>query len=310
MIEADHLAKRFGSVTAVEDVSLRVDEGEVLGLLGPNGAGKTTTVRMLVGLLPASGGTIRVDGLDPSRPDQALDLRRRVGLLPENVGLYEDLSAARNLDFFGRLYDCPEPTRSANIERLLRLLGLWERRDEPVGRFSKGMQQKVALARALVHDPPVVFLDEPTANLDPEASRTVRDFLLGLKADRRTIVLTTHNLDEATRICDRVAVLKTRLLAVGRPGELGRTDGIAQVRIRLAAPRPDVRAALLARLGPDRVGGSGAELLLRVGDPASETPDLVAAVVAAGGRILAVSEIAPSLEEEYLRLVGAAPGAS
>ncbi len=223
MIDTENLTRKFGNLTAVDSVTLHVDEGEVFGFLGPNGAGKTTTVRMLCCLIGKTGGQARIGDYSVDNEDACLKIRKIVGLLPENVGLYDSLSAYRNLDFYGKLYEVPDQKRRENIERLLRLLGIWERREDAVGAFSKGTKQKIAIARALIHEPQVLFLDEPTANLDPEAAKTVRDFILDLKREKRTIFLNTHNLDEAERLCDRIGILKTKLIAVDSPKNLERS---------------------------------------------------------------------------------------
>jgi ABC-2 type transport system ATP-binding protein len=220
LIDAENLTKKFGSLTAVEDLTLHVNEGEVFGFLGPNGAGKTTTIRMLCCLISKTSGKAQIGDYEIGNGSDAQKIRNIIGLLPENVGLYEGLSAYRNLDFYGRLHKLNEQQRKEKIEYFLSMLELWDKRDVPVGTFSKGMKQKLAIARALIHDPQVLFLDEPTANLDPEASKMVRDFILELKKEKRTIFLNTHLLDEAERICDRVGILKTKLLAVGKPEEL------------------------------------------------------------------------------------------
>ncbi len=220
MIDSINLTKKFGDTIAVDGLTFHVDEGEVFGFLGPNGAGKTTTVRMLCCLIARTSGEARIAGYDVGNDSDSLKIRRIIGLIPENVGLYDELSTYRNLDFYARLYDRTAQQRNESIERLLRLLGLWEKKDQPVGTFSKGMKQKVAIARALVHDPEILFLDEPTANLDPEAAKTVRDFILELKKEKKTIFLNTHNLDEAQKLCDRIGILKTHLLRTGTPEEL------------------------------------------------------------------------------------------
>jgi len=176
MITIENLTKKFGDVTAVEGISFQVKEGEVFGFLGPNGAGKTTTVRMLCCLISKTSGEASIDNYQIGKADDSLQIRKMIGLVPDNVGLYEDLTAFENLDFYGKLYEVPEGHRRENIERFLKMLELWDRKDARAGSFSKGMKQKLALARALVHEPKILFLDEPTANLDPEASKTVRDF--------------------------------------------------------------------------------------------------------------------------------------
>ena len=310
MIHTESLTKRFGDLTAVEDVSLDIDEGEVFGFLGPNGAGKTTTVRMLASLISVTNGRAEVAGFDVSNPAEALRLRQSIGVLPENVGLYEANTAYQNLEYFGNLYHVERTTLRRNIERLLRMMDLWDKRDTPLGTFSKGMKQKVALARALVHDPVLLFLDEPTANLDPESAKVVRDIILDLKKEHRTIFLNTHRLDEAQRICDRVGVLRTKLLAVGSPEQL--RSGIAGVRtvVRLERATEAIANAVRATLPQRPVEISGDRLIVDVKNPDDDNPVLAQAIVVAGGRIRELTQLEPSLEEVYLRLVREEEGAS
>jgi ABC-2 type transport system ATP-binding protein len=298
LIDAEGLTKRFGDLVAVEGLTLHIGEGEVFGLLGPNGAGKTTTVRMLASLLTATSGSAMVDGHDVREEPQAV--RRIVGLLPENVGLYGTLTVEENLDFFGRLNGLPPDRRGAAIRDLLGRFGLWDRRGEPAGNLSKGLKQRLALARAMVHDPKVLLLDEPTANLDPEAARMVRETILGLKGEGRTVLLNTHLLDEAQRVCDRVGVLRTRLVAVGSPADLRGRLGRGRAVVRLASVGPAIIEAA-KRIGA--VEPRGDSLLVEVADPGADVPRLVAAIVAAGGQVRSVGEEGPSLEDAYLALV-------
>jgi ABC-2 type transport system ATP-binding protein len=193
--------------------------------------------------------------------------------------------------------------RADRIEYLLTMLGLWERRDSRVGTFSKGMRQRLALARALIHDPPVLFLDEPTANLDPEAAKTVRDFLLELRRDKRTILLNTHHLEEADRICDRVGILDAGLIAVGRPEDLRQSLWVPKTVVHVDEVTAPVIQAVRS-LGLSVVEVAGTSITVAVSDPAQQNPDLVAAIVAAGGRVQLVTEIVPTLEDVYLTLVG------
>ncbi|HEV2389150.1 MAG TPA: ABC transporter ATP-binding protein [Nitrososphaerales archaeon] len=226
MIEAQNLTRKFGDLTAVDDLTLRVDEGELFGFLGPNGAGKTTTVRMLCCLISKTSGSARVGDYEIGRQGDDLKIRKIIGFVPDNVGLYDSLTAYENLDYYGILYRRTDSQRKESNEYFLKMLGLWEKRDARSGTFSKGMKQKLAIARALVHDPKVIFMDEPTANLDPEASKGVREFILELKKEKKSIFLNTHNLDEAERICDRIGIMNTRLRQWGPPrSSSGRSAG-------------------------------------------------------------------------------------
>src|SRR5271169_175468 len=263
MIETENLTKRFGGVTAVDNLTLKVNAGEVFGFLGPNGAGKTTTVRMLCCLISKTSGEARIGDYDTGRSEDALKIRKLIGLVPDNVGLYDDLSAYDNLDFYGKLYDCPDAQRKGNIQRFLTLLGLWEKRDVMAGTFSKGMKQKLAIARALVHEPKLLFMDEPTANLDPESAKTVRDFILDLKKEKRTIFLNTHNLDEPQRICDKIAILNTELVAIGTPAELERTSGGRKTVVQMEQASDAVVTAL-RQLAPGKVAVEGGKLTIDV----------------------------------------------
>ena len=225
-----------------------------------------------------------------------------VGLLPENAGLYDDLSAYENLDFFARLYKVPEAQRKESIERFLKMLDLWDKRDQTAGTFSKGMKQKLAIARALIHDPQVLFLDEPTANLDPEASKTVRDFILELKKEKKTIFLNTHNLDEAQRICDRIGILNTKLMVVGAPETLMESLRGRRISVKLVQVNEAIVAAL-ARTGFEKVTIEGNNLVIDVKDPEKENPGIVETIIKAGGGVQFVNDLRPTLEDVYLKLV-------
>jgi ABC-2 type transport system ATP-binding protein len=303
MIETENLTKKFGDLTAVDSVTLRVDEGEVFGFLGPNGAGKTTTVRMLCCLISKTDGEARIGDYEVGKDADSLAIRKLIGLVPDNVGLYEVLSAYDNLDIFGRLYGVPEAQRRENIRRLLELLGLWDKKDVIAGTFSKGMKQKLAIARALVHEPQVLFMDEPTASLDPEAAKTVRDFILDLKKEKRTIFLNTHNLDEAQRICDKIAILNTKLMATGTPDELERMVGNRKTVIELEQVSDSVLSALKRQFPDATVVVEGAKLTIEVPDPEKRIPDVVEAVVRSGGRVRYAGVAGSTLEETYLKLV-------
>src|SRR5512137_725784 len=269
MVDVKDLTRKFGNITAVDGLTFHVDRGEVFGLLGPNGAGKTTTIRMLCCLIARTSGEARIAGYSIGNKADSLPIRKLIGLVPDNIGLYDELSARENLDYYGKLYETPEPGRGRKIEELLRLLDLWEQRDLPVSGYSKGMKQKVAIARALVHDPPLLFFDEPTANLDPESASVVREFILRLKQEGRTILLNTHNLDEAQRLCDRIGILKTRLLAVSTPRELGGRAGGSRTVIQVEEVSPRILEAV-KKLKPVGLGIEGNRLVLTLADPRRE----------------------------------------
>ncbi|MGD0646292.1 MAG: ABC transporter ATP-binding protein [Candidatus Bathyarchaeia archaeon] len=302
MIETENLTRKFGDLTAVDNLTLRVDKGEVFGFLGPNGAGKTTTVRMLCCLISKTGGKARIGGYEIGRPEDSLKIRKIIGLVPDNVGLYESLTAYENLDYYGTLYRRTDAQRKESNEYFLKLLGLWEKKDALAGTFSKGMKQKLAIARALVHDPEILFMDEPTANLDPEAAKAVREFILDLKKEKKTIFINTHNLDEAQRICDRIGILNTRLMAVGTPEELERSIHGRKTVIQLRQVNEAILDSL-KRLQIKNMVKEGNKLTIDVENPEEENPDMVNAIVAAGGRIETVNVLSSSLEDAYLKLV-------
>jgi ABC-2 type transport system ATP-binding protein len=302
MIDTVDLTRKFGEKTAVDGLTLHVNDGEVFGFLGPNGAGKTTTVRMLTCLISKTSGEARIGDYRIGNKEDQVKIRKMVGLLPENAGLYDDLSAYENLDFYARLYKMAEVKRKENIERFLKMLDLWDRRDQTAGTFSKGMKQKLAIARALIHDPQVLFLDEPTANLDPEASKTVRDFILELKKEKKTIFLNTHNLDEAQRICDRIAILNTKLMVVGVPETLMESVQGRKVSVKLAEVNEAVLTAVTLA-GYEKVKIDGRNLVIDVRDPEGENPKIIEAIVKAGGQVQFVNDVHSTLEDVYLKLV-------
>ena len=305
MIHAAGLTRRFGDFLAVDALDLDDAQGEVFGLLGPNGAGKTTTVRMLTAVIAPSSGTATVGGYSVlTEPDK---VRGTIGILTEVPGLYVRLDAVENLRFFGQIHGVRDLER--RIREVLARLDLDDRRREPVGGWSKGMRQRLAIARAILHSPRVLFLDEPTSALDPLAARKVRELVVDLRRDGCTIVLCTHNLDEAERLCDRIAVIKTSVLRVGTPAALRRANERACTIVRLADASPGLVAVaralpfvLDAELGPEA-------LRVTLDDPETHNPALIGALVAAGARIRTVAEETRTLEQVYLELVGAPPGA-
>jgi ABC-2 type transport system ATP-binding protein len=310
IIQAQGLTRRFAATgkqppaVAVDHVDLEVREGEVLGLLGPNGAGKTTLVRMLSCLLRPSEGEATVAGF--SIRTQAGAVRRVCGVTTESPGLYDHLSSSQYLRFFARLYDCDPKQSDADIERLLRMAELWNRRDERLGTFSKGMRQKVNIARALIHRPRVVFLDEPTSGLDVEAALAVREHVMELR-DREevTFMVCTHNLPEAERLCDRMALItRGRLAAIGTAAELRRAHaGGTGVHVRLRETGERFAAIAGAVPGVRGVNIDNGTLLVELEAPEEQTPELVRALVHAGADLLEVSRREVSLEDLYLGLV-------
>jgi ABC-2 type transport system ATP-binding protein len=303
MIELENLTRKFGELTAVDNVTLKVNKGEIFGFLGPNGAGKSTTVRMLCCLISKTSGEARVGDFDVDHEEDRLKIRKTIGYLSGDVGLYENLSAYKNLDFYGKLYEVPSAEREENIKRLLQLVGLWERKDNAAAGLSKGMKQKLAIARTLIHEPQVLFLDEPTANLDPLAAKTVRDFILELKKEKRTIFMNTHNLDEAERVCDRIAVLKTKLIAVGSPEDLERSVSNRKTVVHLESNGDSVLAAVKKLSTVKSVSKSENKIILDMDNPEKDNPQLIRTIVAAGGNIQYVTESRSTLEDVYLKLV-------
>jgi ABC-2 type transport system ATP-binding protein len=304
MIETVGLTRRFDGNIAVDDLNLKVDEGEVFGLLGPNGAGKTTTVRMLACLIGQTSGTAYVNGYEIGKRPDSEKIRGIVGVLPESPGLYESLSAHKNLDFYAQLYGVPSDRRRKSIEDMLKMLDLWDRREEPVATFSKGMKQKIAIARCFVHDPSIVFLDEPTAGLDPQAAMTVREFVLALKREGRTVFINSHNLDEVERMCDRIAVMNRTVLAVGNPKELARSYWGRTTVVELAELRQEFVDLVKGFEFAANVRSDGSSILVDIDDPKLRNPMMVEALVGAGARVEQVSELRRSLEEVYMKLIG------
>lgn len=300
-IETHELTRAFGERVVVERLTLAAPQGAVFGFLGPNGAGKTTTVRMMAALIAPTAGSAVVAGYRLGKDDQMI--RRNVGLLTESPGLYERLSAQQNLRFFARLYDLDTTRVGVQTERYLRMLGLWDRRDEPVGSFSKGMRQKLAIARALLHEPAVIFLDEPTAGLDPEAARTVREFIKELRAEGRTIFLTTHNLPEADELCDVIAVFRTRLLRIGAPAALRAELFGNSVCIRIAGDAEPFLNVVRALPFVHAADADGDVLHVSPDNPDEHNPLLVRALIDAGAAIRYVEPREPTLEDVYLQLV-------
>jgi ABC-2 type transport system ATP-binding protein len=305
MIVTKNLTKLFGEFVAVNRLNLEIQEGEIFALLGPNGAGKTTTIRMLAAILPPSVGTATIDGFDIKEDSMAV--RATVGILSENPSLYERLTARDNLTFFARLYDVPKDQITTRIVALGELFDLTGRLDEKVGTFSKGMKQKLAIARALIHDPKILFLDEPTSALSPEAAKVIRDLLIDLAKDRsRTICICTHNLFDAERLCDRVGIINHgKILALGSPAEISQAySGPPEIRIQLKNLTNHLLEMLTKLTGVISVNRQQKnELKINVEDHQEITPLVVKKLVQEEAEILKVEVSHASLEDAYLRLM-------
>ena len=299
-VVVERLTKQFGERLAVSDVSFTVAAGEVFGFLGPNGAGKTTTVRMLATLLAPTSGSAEVAGL-PLSSDNAVGIRQRIAVMPESSGLYLRLTVAENLRFFAGLYGIDNPEEA--VTRALAAVNLAARANDLCGSLSKGLRQRAALARALLSEPTVLFLDEPTSGLDPVASREVHDLIDGLRDRGVTIFLTTHRLEEAEHLCDRIAILNTSLRIIGRPDELRDRLFPKSLVVRTVAPLQDPEA-VFGIPGVERWKADGdARYLLAVNDAGAVAPEVARALVASGADILSLGETQHSLEEVYLELV-------
>jgi ABC-2 type transport system ATP-binding protein len=300
-LSVDHLSKRFGDRIAFDDVTFEVGHGEVFGFLGPNGAGKTSTVRTLGTLLAPTSGSATVAGF-PLTPQNGLEIRRRISVMPESPGLYLRLSVIENLECFADLYEVPD--QHDRIDRCLQAVNMTDRAHDACGNLSKGLRQRVALARALLSDPQVLFLDEPTAGLDPVAAREVHELIDGLRQRGVTIFLTTHRLEEAERLCDRVAILNTTLRMIGRPDELRDRLFAKTLTVRTLVPLPEPERVFggLPAVNGWYQDGAG-DYVIAVSDSTVAAPAVTRALVAAGGAVLSIGESHHSLQDVYLELI-------
>ncbi len=307
-LRVDHLTKRFGERMAFQDVSFTVAPGEVFGFLGPNGAGKTTTVRTLGTLVAPTSGSASVAGI-PLTPDNGPEIRQHISIMPENPGLYQRLTVIENLQLFAGLYGQRNP--GPRINAALEAVSLTARGRDLCGSLSKGLRQRVGLARALLNDPAVMFLDEPTSGLDPVAAREVHDLITGLRQRGVTVFLTTHRLDEAERLCDRVAILNTTLRLVGRPDELRESLFSRSLLVETLAPLPAPSDVFNGTHGVESWQTEGeSSYVLSVADPRHSAPDVIRALVAAGADVVSITESRHSLEDVYLQLIDEDPEAS
>lgn len=301
MIRVENLTKKFAGITAVDDISFKVDEGCIFGFLGPNGAGKTTTIRMLATLIKPTEGSIFVNGRTPSKDGGYI--RSIIGILTETPGMYEKISAYANLDYFSSFYGIEEIRRKQNIEKFLKLFGLWDRRNDLVSTYSKGMKQKLALARALIHEPKILFLDEPTAALDPESAFMVRSFIEQLKNDKTTVFLCTHNLEEASSLSDVVCIIKNRIIKIATLEELQKNKKGSNTEVIMAQD-----ASLFEQVVKDtglasNIAVENNRLAFSIESPEKSNPLIIKKLVNSGAEIIYINELKASLEEIYLDLI-------
>ena len=304
MIQVKNLSKNFGNLKAVDGITFEIEKGEIFGFLGPNGAGKTTTIRLLSCIIKPTTGTAFIDGLNIL--DHAMEIRKIVGVLTEHPCLYERLTPIYNLDFFGKLYEVPEGVRAQRIEELLTMFDLIDRKDEKVETFSKGMKQKLALARALFHNPKIVFLDEPTAALDPKIAKGVRDYIKKLNEEKEQITfISTHNLTEAEYLCDRVAVIDHgKIVGLGSPEELSKDIWKGQqVQIAVKNYNPQIQQRLAELDFIKHFEFQNNILKIDVENTMIDNPRIIEALVKAGAQIVSAEIKKHSLEEVYLNLI-------
>jgi ABC-2 type transport system ATP-binding protein len=303
-IQAAGLSKSFGALKAVDGLSFEVGAGEIFGLLGPNGSGKTTTVRLLSSLIAPSGGSAKVAGFDIVK--DALKVREAVGVLTENPGIYDRLSAQENIEFFAEAYGLKDKVeRDKRIRELLEFFDLWERRGDKAGTFSKGMRQKLAIAKAVVHRPEVLFLDEPSSGLDPKAAKDIRDLMEDMsRREKHAIVLCTHNLEEAERLCSRVMIIRKGVpLAMGSVEDLRRKlHGAPELEVGVMDASEELLKKAERLNGVKAVTLSGGALIFSLDDPEVETPNIVAGLVKTGARVKSVNVLHSTLEDTYLEL--------
>jgi ABC-2 type transport system ATP-binding protein len=299
VLAASSLTRRFGSRLAVDRASFDLARGEIFALLGPNGAGKTTTLRMLAGLIEPTSGEVRLDG-ERVAAGNADRLRARVGFLTEAPGLWDRLTVRENLLVYARLQGLRDPQGAT--AHAMEVFGVADRAQDPAAVLSKGLKQRVALARTLLHDPDIVLLDEPTSGLDPESARGVRELIVRLRDENRAVLISTHNLAEVERLATRVAVLKQHLLAVGTPAGLRAQLFAARVRIELAGPAVRFVAAL-HDAGSGDVSADGCTLTIATHEARADTPSIVRRLVELGADVVSVGTEEPTLEDVYLRLV-------
>ncbi len=301
MIIVENLTKKFKDITAVENISFNINESEIFGFLGPNGAGKTTTIRMLSTLISPTSGKITIDNRDPRTDGEYI--RSITGLLTESPGMYEKISAYDNLDYYSSFYDISGSRRKNNIEKYLKMFDLWDRKEDLAGTYSKGMKQKLALSRTLIHEPKILLLDEPTAGLDPESAHMVRTFIDSLKKEKTTVFLCTHNLEEASNLSDRVCIIKRKIIRIATLSELQNDDKNKRVEI-VFSDDADRYVKLMEEIdGIKNIQTDKNRAILVIEKPETSNPLIIKKLIGSGAGILYFNEIKATLEEIYLDLI-------
>lgn len=301
MITVENITRKFGDLTAVENISFDINESEIFGFLGPNGAGKTTTIRMLSTLISPDSGKITIDGKDTLSHGEYI--REITGLLTESPGMYEKISAYDNLKYYSSFYNISDNKRKNNIEKYLKMFGLWDRRDDLAGTFSKGMKQKLALSRALIHEPKILLLDEPTAGLDPESAHMVRNFIDSLKKEKTTVFLCTHNLEEASGLSDRVCIIKKKIIRIATLSELQSGERGKRVEI-VFADDADRYVKLMEGINQVKdIHADKNKAILVIENPEVSNPIVLKKLIDSGIKIIYFNQIKASLEEIYLDLI-------
>lgn len=301
MITVENLTRKFKDITAVENISFDIDESEIFGFLGPNGAGKTTTIRMLSTLISPDSGKITIDGKDTRSHGEYI--REITGLLTESPGMYEKISAYDNLKYYSSFYNTPDDSRNKNIEKYLKMFDLWERKDDLAGTYSKGMKQKLALSRALIHEPKVLLLDEPTAGLDPESAHMVRNFIDSLKKEKTTVFLCTHNLEEASSLSDRVCIIKKKIIRIATLSELQNGDRGKRVEIVFRDDADKYTKFIKETSQIKNIQTDKNKAMLVIENPEISNPIILKKLVDSGAKIIYFNQIKASLEEIYLDLI-------
>jgi len=301
MIEVRNLTKKFETVTAVDNISFEIAESEIFGFLGPNGAGKTTTIRMLSTLISPTSGKITIDNRDPKNDGEYI--RSTVGLLTETPGMYEKISGYDNLDYYSSFYSIPDKKRKDNIKKYLKMFDLWDRKDDLAGTYSKGMKQKLALARALIHEPKILFLDEPTAGLDPESAHMVRNFIENLQKEKTTVFLCTHNLEEASSLSDRVCIIKNKIIKIASLAELQSDKKSKKVEIVFKDSARKYMKILRQIKKITDIEAQDNKINISLKNAEIINPIIIKSLVDSGAEILYFNEIKASLEEIYLDLI-------